>query len=284
MSAPPDPGPIAGGSPRIILVGSRGGANVGSACRAIKNMSAGALVTVASSFDHAQAKRMAVHGRDVLAASREVETLDEAISGCGLVVGTTARRGAYRVRPRPIREVARELVRWELERCRSELSPAAPFAFVFGPEDRGLSNDEITLCHRLAYIPTGTEYTSLNLAQAVLTCTYEVLMARIELEAEAEDRTAASEIEEVDPDAAPADAAEVAEMFRQLERSLVEIGFLDEDRPERIMATLRSLFSRSGLERREVGILRGVARQIGWFATGGAEVARRKRAEGRKLR
>ena len=83
---------------------------------------------------------------------------------------------------------------------------------------------------------------------------------------------------------ARADAAEVEGLYAALERSLLEIGFLSADNAQHIMMSLRAVFGRSGLDERELRILRGVARQISWFAGGGDEVARRKRERGEKLR
>jgi tRNA C32,U32 (ribose-2'-O)-methylase TrmJ len=89
-----------------VLVQPQGGANVGAVCRAIKNMGGGRLVTVGDSFDHDQARLMAVHAADVFERRTVVTTLRDAIAGCGVVVGTTARAGAYRDRARDIRDLA----------------------------------------------------------------------------------------------------------------------------------------------------------------------------------
>ncbi len=263
-------------------MGPRGGANVGAVCRAVKNTGAGALVTVDGAFDEEEARRMAVHAADVLEARTEVGSLREAVAGSAVVVGTTARTGPLRERSADIRTVARELVRWERERS----DAGREFAFVFGPEDRGLSNEEIAVCHRLAFIPTSPDYHSLNLAQAVLLCCYEVMRARHGLAAPSSEvaRDAHEAAAAAPARRPPADAGEIEDMFVDLEGALVEIGFLFEDHPERVMASLRSLLSRAGLDERELKILRGLARQIRWFARDGREVAADKRARGVKLR
>jgi tRNA/rRNA methyltransferase len=251
------------------------GANVGAVCRAVKNMGAGALYTVNGAFEPEHARQTAVHAADVFEARVEAASLAEALAGCSLVVGTTARGGPYRERGRDIRVAAHAIA--GAERAGDALAPA----LVFGPEDSGLTNDEIAACHLLAYIPTGADYASLNLAQAAVVALYEVLRARTAaLEAETPARTG----REVAGARPRADAAAVEAMLVALERSLLAIGFLSEQNPQHVMMSLRDVLGRAGLDERELRILRGVARQMAWFAEGGDEVARAKRLRGEKLK
>jgi tRNA/rRNA methyltransferase len=254
----------------VVLVRPYGGVNVGAVCRAIANTAAGELWIVEPTFDPELARRAAAHAGDVLDARRETASLEEALAGCSLVVGTTARGGAYRSRTRDIRDVAADLVS-------AERSGAGTPALVFGPEDTGLTNHDIACCHALASIPTDAVYPSLNLAQAAVIALYETFRARALADVVASTPVTA-------PVDARADAAEVESMYGALQEALLGIGFLSEDNPEHIMMTLRGLFGRAGLDERELRVLRGVARQILWFGEGGHEVARRKREFGRKLR
>jgi tRNA/rRNA methyltransferase len=144
-------------------------------------------------------------------------------------------------------------------------------AIVFGPEDHGLTNDELKVCQRLVTIPTA-DYRSLNLAQAVMLVAYELQMAATGGLA--------------NPTLAPqrATAGDVEAMLTRMAEALVEIGFLPADNPDHIMFALREIFGRSGLTPRELDILNGIARQIKWTAGGGAATLAKKRASGRKLR
>jgi tRNA/rRNA methyltransferase len=252
---------------RVVLVRPYGGVNVGAVCRAIRNTAAGELWIVEPSFDPELARRAAAHAGDVLDARRETGSLEEALAGCSLVVGTTARGGAYRSRTRDIRDVAPDIVS-------AETSGAGTPALVFGPEDSGLTNRDIARCHVLASIPADRAYASLNLAQAALVCLYETFRAR----------SLAGSGAPPFPAESRADAADIEAMYGALQEALLRVGFLSEDNPEHVMMTLRGLFGRAGLDERELRVLRGVARQILWFAEGGYEVARRKREIGRKLR
>jgi tRNA/rRNA methyltransferase len=256
----------------VVLVRPRGADNVGAACRAIKNMGAGALVIVGSDVDAAAAARMAVHARDVLDERVEVPRLADAVRGCSVVFGTTARGGPYRERSRDIRELMQSAVASTLS---AGPGASAPVAVVFGPEDTGLTNDDIAVCHHLAFIPTSDAYASLNLAQAVVVALYEFRRALL-----SHDETRIAQ----PASRAHADAGEVEAMFEQLELALLDIGFLLQENPGHVMATLRGLLSRAGLDPREVAVLRGLARQIGWFADGGHEVVAAKRQRGGKLR
>jgi tRNA/rRNA methyltransferase len=256
---------------RVVLVRPVRGSNVGAVCRAIKNMGAGSLHVVGGAFDPDHARRTAVHAHDVWEARTVAPSLTDALAGCSLVVGTTARGGAYRERGRDIRDIAAQIAAAE---CTPDgLGPA----LVFGPEDSGLSNEEIAACHRLAYIPTSADYASLNLAQAAVVCLYEVLRSRVLSSAAAGPNPAPG-------DRGRADAAAVEDMYAALERALLAIGFLSPQNPAHVMMTLRDVLGRAGLDERELRILRGVARQISWFADGGDDIARAKRERGEKLK
>jgi tRNA/rRNA methyltransferase len=235
-------------------------------------MGGGDLYVVDGAYDTEQAAIMAVHARPVHDARHDVATLQDAIRGCSVVVGTTARRGSYRERSRDVRAAAVDLVRAENQR-------AAPAAIVFGPEDTGLTNEDVAVCHHLVFIPTTEVYSSLNLAQAVMVVLYEIHRARL-------DALGAGPSADSDPSRSreSADAGAVEEMFTGLERALVDVGFLPSDNPQHIMVTLRALLGRAALDDRELRILRGIIRQIRWYVDGGREIALAKRARGEKLK
>jgi tRNA/rRNA methyltransferase len=208
------------------------------------------------------AEIMAVHGRDVLAAATVHTDLHSALADRTLVVGTTARKGLYRSEARPIREAATELVR---------LSSANRVAVVFGPEDCGLTNQELKRCQRLLTIPTAPAYPSLNLAQAVMIVAYELMLAA----------NAAPEIHAAE---AWAPSGEVNAMLNRMAKALIAIGFLPAENPDHIMFALRAIVGRAGLRPRELDIMNGIARQILWFAVDGREILRRKQQAGEKFR
>lgn len=237
---------------RVVLLGPKRGANVGAACRAIKNMGAGELFVVGGEYDADEASRTSVHARDVFEARRAAPSLEAAVAECILVVGTTSRDQPWSLPVEPIGAV----LAWATVRGLA----AEQVALVFGPEDRGLSNEELARCHRVAFVPTADEYASLNLAQAVVVCLYEWLQTERRAQA-AETRSAAAPIAAL--------AHGQAEALADLRLVLEEIDFLHGDQSDRVMATVASMLTRGGLEEREVSILRGIVRQIRWAARRG---------------
>ncbi|GIW40263.1 MAG: tRNA (cytidine/uridine-2'-O-)-methyltransferase TrmJ [Candidatus Binatia bacterium] len=248
---------------RIVLVRPIEAGNVGAVARIMKNMGLRELVLVEPApLFSPRARFRAVHARDVLDAARRVRSLGEAVADCRFVVGTTARAGRYRRGARSPRELAPRILSY---------AAGGPVALVFGPEDRGLTNEDIPYCSELLTIPASPEYSSLNLAHAVAICAYELFLASREgAFRPAETRPVPSELLE--------------RMYGELRQALLEIGFLHEENPDHIVLALRQLFGRTTLEEREVRIFLGLARQILWFARGGREVAERKRAAGLRLK
>ena len=165
---------------RIVLVEPAGGLNVGAIARVMKNMGLYHLVLVNPKCDPnaEETRRMAVHANDVLESAVRVKTVAEALQGCQRAVATTARdRDLSLIVDEPHKGLA-----WLLtgqDNCHPALDHDADTgrpetAILFGPEDRGLSNAELIHAQRLITINTNPDYESLNLAQAVAICCYEL--------------------------------------------------------------------------------------------------------------
>ena len=232
---------------RIVLVRPRGAANVGAVARAMKNMGLQHLTLVRpAARRQALAEAMAVHARDVLAQAHTVATIAEAVADCGLVVGATCRGGLYRAAAESPEDIAPLIV---------ERAAGGSVALLFGPEDHGLSNEDLKHCHRLITIGANPAYPSLNLAHAVLLCCYELRRA-------AHRNVRAGDLE-------PVPAADTERLFERLQAAFLSIGFLNPQNPDHIMFALRRVLGRAGLEARDVRILLGLARQIEWYARSG---------------
>jgi tRNA/rRNA methyltransferase len=253
----------------FVLVRPKSAGNIGAAARALKNMGFEDLRLVApeTSTKANAAHAMAVHANDVLARAQSFATLGEAVADCQLTVGTTCRGGPYRDTVLPLRESAIAL---------ADASAANRIAMIFGTEDTGLTNRELKFCQRLITIPTSPEYASLNLAQAVVLCAYELRTA-LTTESKGASKLA-PEPQQL------AGAAEVDAAMERLKEALLAIGFLPEENPDHLMFTLRAIFSRSGLVPRELEIINGIAKHTKWAAEGGHETLAAKRAAGKKLR
>ncbi len=237
-------------STRFVLVEPSHPGNVGAAARALKTMGFSRLVLVAPRVPHVQsdpeAIAMASGADDVLASAHVVPTLGEALSGVQWSIALTARAREYgppRLAPRAAAAHARTQVE------------SGDIALVFGNERTGLANEHVEQCSALAHIPANPAYSSLNLAQAVQVLAYELRVAFLEQTSEPAQQPAADT-------GALAQSDEIERMYLHLENALIALDFLDPRNPKKLMPRLRRLFARTGLEREEVNILRGIAKHI----------------------
>ncbi|WP_111640691.1 tRNA (cytosine(32)/uridine(32)-2'-O)-methyltransferase TrmJ [Marinimicrobium alkaliphilum] len=231
---------------RIVLVGTSHPGNIGGAARAMKNMGLSRLYLVApKEYPSEKALWRAAGALDVLDNAVVVDSVDEAIEGCGLVVGTSARERRI---PWPLLD-PRECG----ERAWSE-SAEHEVAILFGREDRGLTNEELHKCNYHVHIPANPEYTSLNLATAVQVLCYELRMAYLQ----AERSEGGKLIDFNEWDLPPAKAEALERYYDHLQETLMELGFLSPDNPRQTMTRLRRLYNRVRLDEMELSILRGM--------------------------
>jgi tRNA/rRNA methyltransferase len=242
-------------SVRIVLVEPAGALNVGSVARVMKNMGLSQLVLVKPQCDRlsAEARLMAVHAAELLETAQEVASLPEALQGCQKAIATTGRDRAL-TEQFPLEPPAIALP-WLL-------TDATQTALIFGREDRGLTNEELHYAQRLIRIPSSDLYPSLNLAQAVAICCYELWQA-----AQVPDRAAANQPSPL----ASLDALEG--YYQQLEALLLKIGYLHPHTALSRMEKLRQLYHRAYPTPTEVAMLRGVLRQMEWAIAQDQQVA-----------
>lgn len=235
---------------RIILVETSHTGNIGSTARAMKTMGLSNLYLVNPLIKpDSQAIALAAGASDIIHEAKVVTRLDEALVGCSLVVGTSARS---RTLPWPMldpRECGVKITREALE---------APVALVFGRERVGLTNAELQKCNYHVAIPANPDYSSLNLAMAVQILAYEIRVAHLSQQPSNSHPISNSETENIYP------LADDLELFYQhLQAILLRIGFIRQAHPGQVMNKLRRLFSRSRPERQELNILRGILSAVG---------------------
>lgn len=230
---------------RIVLVETSHTGNMGSVARAMKTMGLTNLYLVNPLVKpDSQAISLAAGASDVIGDAKIVDSLDEAIAGCSLVVGTSARSRSL---PWPMLD-GRECGVKSVEEAQQ-----APVALVFGRERVGLTNEELQKCHFHVAIPANPEYSSLNLAMAVQTLCYEVRMHWLAQQ---------------EPSPEPADeavypsAAQLDGFYQHLEQTLLKTGFISEEHPGQVMNKLRRLFNRARPEAVELNILRGILTSV----------------------
>lgn len=226
----------------IILVRPRFPENIGAVARAMKNMGLHRLAVVdGCSPLHMNAYKLASGAEDILERAEEVPDLAEAVNGVGCVVGTTSRSGKERVPLLTPKELLEKLI---------PFSPKNRIGLVFGSEKEGLTNDELSLCHLYTRIPAVNSFPSLNLAQAVMVLCYELFQSSVATKKRAT-RLASSE--------------HLENMFLHMEKTLLDIGFLESRNPKGIMRTLRRLLGRSHMQERDVRILQGIWSKVDWI-------------------
>lgn len=228
---------------RVVLVEPRHPGNIGAAARALRTMGLSRLWLVAPArFPDPQAEWRAAGGVDVLRSTQVVATVDEAISDCSLVIGTSTRQRRI---PWPVLsapDAAAQIV----------AAPSArPIAILFGREASGLQNDELQRCHFHLQIDADPTYSSLNLAMAVQVVAYEIHRAAL-----AAPSTGAAW------DRLPATVKEIEALLDHLETLLVEVEFLDPANPGQTMTRFRRLLARIHPDDTEVKMLRGVLTEI----------------------
>jgi TrmH family RNA methyltransferase len=228
----------------IILVGTKYPGNIGSVARAMNNMGLSQLRLAAPQCEiNEESHRMARSGNKILACAKKYHSLKSALRGMRFVIGTSAKTGGRRTYSHtPGSLIPRILAQASEQKV----------GIIFGPEDTGLIDDDLMLCQMLIRIPTHPRGPSMNLAQAVMVVCYELFIGQLS-------RNPARV-----PRLAP--AVQVEAMYGQLEKALRDIGFLHSQNARHMMFALRRFLGRAGLEAEDVGILRGIARQIAWHA------------------
>ncbi|MEZ5565361.1 MAG: RNA methyltransferase [Gammaproteobacteria bacterium] len=229
---------------RFVLFEPTHPGNIGSTARALKTMGFKELVLVNPPAEWlcGDSRALASGAQDVLHGARVVTTLAEALQGCGLVLGASARHRRIGCPELDPRQGAVELV---------EQSHTRAVAMVFGPERSGLANDELDLCNGIVYIPANPEYSSLNLSQAVQVIAYELRQRQLA-------EGAVPPLELPIPESPLAGPAQLELFYEHLERVLLGSGFLNPANPRHLMRRLRRLFNRTRLDENELNILRGI--------------------------
>lgn len=226
---------------RIVMINTSHPGNIGAAARVMKNMGLSRLYLVnPKKFPDYEATAMASGADDLLSRATVCSTFSEALQGCHLVLGSTARE----------RKIQHEFIDAR-EAGTLAVNEAAQYevALVFGRERTGLTNDELGLCHKLINIPTNPDYSSLNVASAVQIVTYEVMMAL---------GSASGKLPLHDESIEYASSDNIERYYEHLQETLIEIDFLNPKQSPQLMPKLRHIYNRIRLQQEEVNILRGI--------------------------
>jgi len=228
----------------IVLHRPRYSENIGAVARAMRNMGISRLVVVEpQNYDIEKVVKLATHvALGIIENIKFFSNLKEALAPYNYVAGTTARLGGQRQVITSPSKLAEKLV---------AISDQNRIAILFGTEDRGLSNEDLRYCHALVNIPTA-EFSSLNLAQAVMIMCYAISIAGHKETAAYVPRLASRH--------------ELDGMYEQLKDVLVKINYINHENPDYWMNKLRHFFTRLQLRAKEVSMIRGLCRQVNWYA------------------
>jgi len=226
---------------RIVLVRTFHPGNIGSAARAMKTMGLTELALVNPvDFPSDDALKMAVSAADVVQNATVYSSLFDAVSDCHVVVASTARSRGFDLPVVSPEESAKLLYA-------SAKHSSKPVALVFGPERMGLSNEDLSLATHRVTIPTNPDYSSLNMAAAVQTLTYEIFKQHshhngLDTRTDVRERPSMESIEV---------------FYQQLEAILTETGFIFKNHPGKIMQKFRRLFARAEMDKSELKMVHG---------------------------
>lgn len=227
---------------RVVMIETSHPGNIGAAARAMKTMGLTRLYLVnPQDYPCVEATARAAGADDVLANAVTVESLDDAVSDCTLVMGTSARLRSLRWPVVNPREAAVDFSEKTVD--------GEEVALIFGTERTGLTNDEMSRCHKLINIPTNPDYSSLNVASAVQVLSYELRMQGVL-------SGAVEAVEQKPVEYAPNENMEG--FYGHLQSVLIDIGFLNADNPGHLMPRMRRLYNRARPTLEEVNILRGI--------------------------
>ncbi|HIJ78362.1 MAG: RNA methyltransferase [Desulfobulbaceae bacterium] len=230
----------------IVLVAPKYPENVGAAARAAMNMGISQIILVRNELpDDERMRKMATHNAGhIIDKIKRYDSVKEAVAPFGWVVGTSARQGRRRVAFNSPRQVMDELL---------PLIGNNKVALLFGPEDRGLTNEDLQYCNQITTIPTA-DFSSLNLAQAVAILCHELHFALLNAVATGYTDFVPKQVE----------SRELEATYDRLEQVLRTIGYLKDTDYEYWMNNIRQFFGRVGLRTKEARVIRGLCKQFIW--------------------
>ncbi len=226
----------------IVLMEPKFPENIGAAARAAWNMGISRLIVVGSEApDPERMAMMATHKAAHLLEKMEFHhSLETALAPFSRVVGTTARRGRQRIQKKSPRDVVTEIL---------PLLPDNEIAFLFGPEDRGLTNEDLQFCQLISCVPTA-DFSSLNLAQSVAIHCYEIYHGVVHSR------------KEMASSPRLASTFELEGMYHYLEETLSAIDFLQDKSHDYYMNNIRQFLGRMRLSPKDSSTIRGICRQF----------------------
>lgn len=226
---------------RMVLSHTTHPGNIGAAARALKVMGLSQLSLVnPKDYPCAEATQRASRATDILANATVVNCIEEAVSDCQLIVGTSARTRTLPSKLITPRELAEKI---------KQNPSRVPVAILFGTENSGLTNEELQICHYHVCIPTNPDYSSLNIASAVQLVAYEMRLALSEQALVLEQR-------QVESDQAIS-REQLSGLLEHFEQVMLQTGYLVPGQERLLPQRMNRLFNKAELTVAELNIMRG---------------------------
>lgn len=250
-------------APIIILVRSQLPENVGMVARAMLNCELIELRLVAPQFDwpHERAEAASCNATAVLERVKVFDSVAAAVADLSFVLATTARE-RHMVKPIYSPTAA---IEYALSR-----PPGERVGILFGPEKAGLLNEDLMLADAILTAPLNPQFSSLNLAQAVLLVAWEWRRLTV-VSADKIQPTKGSPL---------ATKESLHNFYTRLVAMLDESGFLRvQDKRPKMVRNIKNIFDRAQLTEQEVQTLFGMLRSI---KDPGIKPRRKKHASARR--
>jgi len=231
---------------KIILVEPSGPLNVGSVARLCSNFNVDQLRIVSPKCDiySLETKKMALKGIKFIKECTIHESLVDSISDCDLVLATCGRIDSPK--------------KYELDSLENistwirNFKEIKNLAILFGREDRGLTNRELLLAHKVFTVNTHKKSPSLNLSHAVSIVLYEL----------SRNKKANNILKEKDLDFAT--SKQIEDSFLEIEKLLLKTGYLLPHTLNAKISKFKKYIHRSETSKHELNVLRGIVHQINW--------------------
>ena len=238
---------------KVILIEPNGAMNVGSIARLCANFEVNELRIISPKCDifSLEAKKMALKGQRYLDKCKIFNNLEQAIFDCDLVLASCGRIDSSKD---SFFEFPQDLSEWI-----SSIKQIDNIAILFGREDRGLTNEELLMAHKILNIPTSNDYPSLNISHAVSIILYELnKSSKKESNRELKDFDLAS-------------TNQIKDSFLEIEEMLIRVGYLLKHTSKAKISKFRKFILKSSVSTHEMNILRGIVHQINWFLNNSKE-------------
>lgn len=246
---------------KIVLAEPSHPGNIGAVARSMKTMGLTNLVLInPKKFPHPEATKRAASADSVLEAATVLSDINQAVSDCTLVLGTSVRDREVAWPTADPKQTADKVIAHLADVSSAACTTDKKVAILFGRESSGLTNQEMDLCQMQIRIPANDDYSSLNLASAVQIIAYELRMQALSTFEQPTDPE--QKVTPAQQRQAFANKGQTDGHLEHLQATLAQLDFIKHDQPTMLMRKLTRLYNKAQLTIEEIQILRGILTAI----------------------